>query len=219
MIANVFKPNLLCNKTTFFCQGSISSYIAQSTRYVQYFLDSYIMSKPVTVYQIFVNGERGCMIILDQIDSSLSDINQRSFYFLILPDSSSGLFVVIRPTSQLSSLSLQCCVAIGFASQSIPGMKAFQFGLEMRFFFLLILRGLQDIWESAKKLVIVKCSVRTIRQQYNGERFLIINYCFIINLYLGFLCHLYQRLLELYSYFYFQMRNGRKTNPAINNFR
>ena len=28
MIANVFKPNLLCNKTTFFCQGSISSYIA-----------------------------------------------------------------------------------------------------------------------------------------------------------------------------------------------
>ena len=41
-------------------------------------------------------------------------------------------------------LSLQCCVAIGFASQSIPGMKAFQFGLEMRFF-LLILRGLLDI--------------------------------------------------------------------------
>ena len=77
-----------------------------------------------------------CMIILDQVEPSLSDINQRSFYFLILPDSSSGLFVVIRPTSQLSSLSLQCCVAIGFASQSIPGMKAFQFGLEMRFFYL-----------------------------------------------------------------------------------
>ena len=155
------------------------------------------------------------MIILDQVDPSLSDINQRSFYFLILPDSSSGLFVVIRPTSQLSSLSLQCCVAIGFASQSIPGMKAFQFGLEMRFFYLYY-EGYQDIWESAKKLaIVVKCSVRTIRQQYNGERFLIINYCFIINLYLGFLCHLYQRLLELYSYFYFQMRNGRKTNPAM----
>ena len=28
--------------------------------------------------------------------------------------------------------------AIGFASQSIPGMKAFQFGLEMRFFFTYI---------------------------------------------------------------------------------
>ena len=90
------------------------------------------------------------MIILDQVEPSLSDINQRSFYFLILPDSSSGLFVVIRPTSQLSSLSLQCCVAIGFASQSIPGMKAFQFGLEMRFF-LLILRGLLGYMGVSKK--------------------------------------------------------------------
>ena len=125
------------------------------------------------------------MIILDQVDPSLSDINQRSFYFLILPDSSSGLFVVIRPTSQLSSLSLQCCVAIGFASQSIPGMKAFQFGLEMRFF-TYITRVTRIYGSQQKKLVIVKCSVRTIRQQYNGERFLIINYCFIINLYLGF---------------------------------
>ena len=147
------------------------------------------------------------MIILDQVQPSLSDINQRSFYFLILPDSSSRLFVVIRPTSQLSSLSLQCCVAIGFASQSIPGMKAFQFGLEMRFFFTYITRVTRIYGSQQKKLVIVKCSVRTIRLQYNGERFLIINYCFIINLYLGFLCHLYQRLLELYSYFYFQMRN------------
>ena len=81
---------------------------------------------------------------------SLSDINQRSFYFLILPDSSSGLFVVIRPTSQLSSLSLQCCVAIGFASQSIPGMKAFQFGLEMRFFFTYITRVVGYIGVSKK---------------------------------------------------------------------
>ena len=109
----------------------------------------------------FLKG--GCMIILDQVDPSLSDINQRSFYFLILPDSSSGLFVVIRPTSQLSSLSLQCCVAIGFASQSIPGMKAFQFGLEMRFFFTYITRVTRIYGSQQKKLVIVKCSVRTIR--------------------------------------------------------
>ena len=47
-------------------------------------------------------------------------------------------------------LSLQCCVAIGFASQSIPGMKAFQFGLEMRFF-LLILRGLLGYMGVSKK--------------------------------------------------------------------
>ena len=56
-------------------------------------------------------------------------------------------------------LSLQCCVAIGFASQSIPGMKAFQFGLEMRFFYLYLrVRSFgRRIWKSAKKVVRKKC--------------------------------------------------------------
>ena len=154
------------------------------------------------------------MIILDQVDPSLSDINQRSFYFLILPDSSSGLFVVIRPTSQLSSLSLQCCVAIGFASQSIPGMKAFQFGLEMRFFFTYITRVTRIYGSQQKKLVIVKCSVRTIRQQYNGKWFLIINYCFIIGFFMSFI----SKIIGIVFIFLFSNEEWQKNKSCYKQF-
>ena len=116
------------------------------------------------------------MIILDLVEPSLSDINQRSFYFLILPDSSSGLFVVIRPTSQLSSLSLQCCVAIGFASQSIPGMKAFQFGLEMRFF-LLISKG--SFVRSSDMKVSKKSSKKKMSENAKSCLFFNVNLCTI----------------------------------------
>ena len=109
MIANVFKPNLLCNKTTFFFARAANHHILPSL------LDMYNISlthiscrveasdRLSNICEWWCSLKGGlCMIILDQVDPSLSDINQRSFYFLILPDSSSGLFVVIRPTSQLS---------------------------------------------------------------------------------------------------------------------
>ena len=112
MIANVFKPNLLCNKTTFFARAAHHTILPSSRRDV-YNISSYIM-KPVAVYQIFVNGvRRGGCDHLDHVEASLRDINQRSFYFLILPDSSAGLCFV-RPTSPrwhcrpTGATSLQC---------------------------------------------------------------------------------------------------------------
>ena len=139
MIANVFKPNLLCNKTTFFARAA--HHILPGRRCVQYFLIYHEAQWPFIKYSwmVFAKGLWSFGPCRGQ-----SPWHQPKKFLFPYPRFLRSLrlsarhlgIAADRGGQPAASASASNAEAIGFASQSIPGMKAFQFGLEMRFFYL-----------------------------------------------------------------------------------